>query len=435
MDISNADASQLQNLETELSSQYQALQKANLQLDLTRGKPCTEQLCLSNELDGILDGNYYDAHGIDVRNYGGLTGLREARELCAAMLGSEPENTVIGGNGSLSLMYQIVEFALNYGFKYGFKDNEPSGQPWKLRGEVNFLCPVPGYDRHFAICEHLGIGMIPVPMTASGPDMEIVEKLVQTDPSIVGMWCVPRFSNPCGTVYSAAVVERIAGLGQLAAPGFLVLWDNAYSVHTLYDNAPQLTDINGFLDQGHAGDHVVQFGSTSKITFAGAGMAFLATSPANVTALTNHLGFSTIGPDKVNQLRQVRFLSDMEGVHRHMRRQAEIIRPRFERVLALLDEGLGQSGMGSWSTPRGGYFVMFNSLPGLAKTIVDMAAAIGVKLTPAGATWPYGEDPNDSDVRLAPTFPSLDEVETATRAFILCVKLASVRQSLALGRS
>jgi aspartate/methionine/tyrosine aminotransferase len=419
--IDRADQSQLQALQAELEGQYRELQQADLQLDLTRGKPCAEQLSLSDALDGILAGDYFDADGVDVRNYGGSTGIREARELCSQVLGSAPENTVIGGNSSLTLMYQTVEFALNYGFR---------GEPWKNRGEISFLCPVPGYDRHFAVCEHLGIGMIPVPMTAAGPDMDAVEKLVQDDSSIVGMWCVPRFSNPGGTVYSAEVVERIARLGQKAAPDFLVMWDNAYAVHVLHEDAPELANINDFLQAYGTADNVVQFGSTSKVTFAGAGMAFLATGAANVKALCSHMGFSSIGPNKVNQLRHVRFLSDLDGLHRHMRKHAAIIRPRFERVLRLLEEGLAEAGMGSWTTPAGGYFVQFNSRPGLAKNIVEMAAAIGVKLTPAGATWPYGEDPQDSDIRLAPTFPAMEEVEAAMRAFIVCVKLASVRQKL-----
>ena len=264
MHIDSADQSQLQRWEAELSGQYQQLQQANLQLDLTRGKPCEQQLSLSDTLDGILGGDYHDADGVDVRNYGGLSGIREARELCAQVLGSTPENTVIGGNGSLTLMYQTIEFALNHGFR---------GQPWKSRGEVNFLCPVPGYDRHFAVCEHLGIGMITVPMSDSGPDMDAVEKLVRTDSSIAGIWCVPRFSNPTGAVYSAEVVERVARLGQTAAPGFLVMWDNAYAVHTLFEDASELTDINGFLQDYGTEDNLVQFGSTSKVTLPASTMA------------------------------------------------------------------------------------------------------------------------------------------------------------------
>jgi aspartate/methionine/tyrosine aminotransferase len=424
MHIDSADKTQLEHLETELGAQYQELQQATLKLDLTRGKPGAEQLALSNAIDGILEGNYTDADGVDVRNYGGLTGIREARELGASLLGCEAKNVLAGGNSSLTMMYQMVEFALNFGLR---------GQPWSSRGEVKFLCPVPGYDRHFTVCEHLGIKMISVPMTDAGPDMDQVEALVAADPNIVGMWCVPRFSNPCGRVYSPAVVERLARLSKIAGPDFLIMWDNAYSVHTLSEEAPELTDINPLLREHGTENNIVQFGSTSKITLAGAGMAFLGSGENNIRAFSNHLGFSSIGPDKVNQLRHVRFLRDLAGVKEHMRKHRDILEPRFNRVLQLLQEELSDSGMGTWTHPLGGYFVLFNSRPGLAGTIVEMAADIGVKLTPAGSTWPYGEDPNDSDIRLAPSFPTVDDVDAAMRAFITCVKLASVRQKLASG--
>ena len=421
MHIDSATRTELQDLEAGLESRYRQLQQAQLRLDLTRGKPCAEQLSLSDALDGILGGDYHDADGVDVRNYGGLTGIRPARKFCAQVLGSAPENTIIGGNSSLTLMYQTMEFALNYGF---------SGQAWKNRGEMNFICPVPGYDRHFSVCEHLGIGMLTVPMTNAGPDMDAVEEMLRTDSSIVGIWCVPRFSNPTGVVYSPDAVARVARLGQIASPDFLVMWDNAYAVHSHSEEAPKLTDINGLLREYGTEDSVLQFGSTSKVTFAGAGMAFMAASAANVKTLTSHLGFSSIGPDKVNQLRHVRFLADMEGLRQHMRKHAAITRPRFERVQGLLEKELAETGMGTWTQPQGGYFVLFNSRPGLAANIVGMAANIGVKLTPAGATWPYGEDPADSDIRLAPTCADLEEVVAAMQAFIVCVKLASVRQKL-----
>jgi DNA-binding transcriptional MocR family regulator len=422
MHIDSADKAQLQNLQTELNAEYQKLQQAKLKLDLTRGKPGEEQLSLSNALDGILEGDYTDADGVDVRNYGGLTGIREARELGASILGCEAGNVMAGGNSSLSLMYQVMEYALNFGLQ---------GQAWSSRAEVKFLCPVPGYDRHFTVCEHLGIHMISVPMTDAGPDMDQVEALVAADSNIVGMWCVPRFSNPCGRVYSPEVVERIARLGQIAGPGFLTMWDNAYAVHSLSDDARELTDINPLLREHGTENTVVQFGSTSKITFAGAGMAFLGSGEDNISAFSKHLGFSSIGPDKVNQLRHVRFLRNRAGVEEHMRKHRAILSPRFSRVLQLLEEELADSGMGTWTHPLGGYFVLFNSIPGLAGAIVEMASDIGVKLTPAGSTWPYGEDPHDSDIRLAPSFPTINDVDAAMRAFITCVKLASVRQKLA----
>lgn len=421
MHIDQASAAQLNELNEQSQLEYRRLGDLGLSLDLTRGKPGPQQVALADALDGILAGNFIDADGVDTRNYGGLKGLREARELFAQMLGADPDNTMIGGNSSLSLMYAVVECALNFGL---------SGAAWKDQESVNFLCPAPGYDRHFAICEHLGIGMIPVPMTAAGPDMEVVEELITRDRSIRGMWCVPRFSNPTGTVYSEDTVQRIARLGQLAEDNFLVLWDNAYSMHVLSESAPELANINAYCKALDTSDQVVQFGSTSKITFAGAGVAFLASGAGTIKALSSHLAYSSIGPDKVNQLRHVRLLKDMDGIRAHMRKHAAIIAPRFDCVQRVLESGLGGTGMGSWTQPAGGYFLSFDSRPGLAREIVRLAGDIGVKLTPAGATWPYGKDPQDCNIRLAPTFASLEDVEAAMTAFVCCVKLASVRQQL-----
>jgi DNA-binding transcriptional MocR family regulator len=408
-------------LKSELEAEYLQLQELGLQLDLTRGKPCTEQLALSDALDGILAGDFRDASGVDVRNYGGLAGLAEARELFGAILGSDAAQTVVGGSSSLTMMYQVMDFALNFGLR---------GTAWKDAGTVRFLCPVPGYDRHFTVCEHLGIEMIAVPMTDTGPDMDVVEAKLAADTNIRGMWCVPRFSNPTGTVYDAATVQRIARLASIAGPDFLVMWDNAYAVHTLSDTAPVLANINDYCRQYDSAESVFQFGSTSKITFAGAGVAFAASGPNNIKALQQHLANSSIGPDKVNQLRQLRFLRDAEGVDKHMAKHASILAPRFAVVQQHLQEGLTGLDMGQWTQPQGGYFVSFDSRPGLAREIVRLAADIGVKLTPAGATWPYGEDPTDSNIRLAPTYASLADVDTAMRAFVVCVKLASVRQQL-----
>ncbi len=406
-----------------LQRQYEALKGMNLKLDLTRGKPCNEQVALSDALDGILEGKYLAANGTDVRNYGGLEGLPEARALFAQMLDSPAEETLIGGNSSLTLMYSTIDFALTEGLA------GPSSA-WGNHDTVKFLCPAPGYDRHFAICEHLGIEMITVPMLDSGPDMDLVEALVQEDNTIKGLWCVPRFSNPTGCIYSDDTVERIARLGLIASDHFLVMWDNAYAVHTLYEEAPQLASIRSFCQQHGTMDSVFQFGSTSKITFAGAGVSFLASSEKNLAALTQHLGFQTIGPDKVNQLRHVRFLVDQNTLARHMSGHAALIRPRFECVLATLANELAGKGMGDWSNPLGGYFVSFNALPGLAQNIVELADAIGVKLTPAGATFPYGKDPQDSNIRLSPTYPSLEDVKAAVEAFVICVQLASLGSRL-----
>jgi aspartate/methionine/tyrosine aminotransferase len=401
-----------------LRAQYDALKALNLALDLTRGKPCTEQVALSDALDGILGGNYLAANGTDVRNYGGLEGLPEARTLFGAMLGTPPEETLIGGNSSLTLMYNTIDFALTEGLR-------GSDSAWGNSDTVKFLCPAPGYDRHFAICEHLGIEMITVPMRDSGPDMDLVERLVQEDATIKGLWCVPRFSNPTGCVYSDETVDRISRLGLIAADHFIVMWDNAYAIHTLYDDAPRLASIRDYCQQHGTMDSVFQFGSTSKITFAGAGVSFLASSDRNLTALKQHLAFQTIGPDKVNQLRHVRFLANPATLANHMAAHAAIIRPRFECVLGALAQELAGTGMGEWSAPRGGYFVSFNTLPGLARKVVQLAEAIGVKLTPAGATFPYGKDPRDSNIRLSPTFPALADVSAAMEAFVICVKVAS----------
>jgi DNA-binding transcriptional MocR family regulator len=342
------------------------------------------------------------------------------------MLDAPPSNTLVGGNSSLTLMYHTIEFALSEGLR-------GPQTAWGNSDAVKFLCPAPGYDRHFAICEHLGIEMITVPMLDSGPDMDAVEKLVSNDACIKGMWCVPRFSNPTGCVYSEETVERIARLGGIAGEHFLVMWDNAYAVHALYPDAPALAPISDYCRQHGTEDSVFQFGSTSKITFAGAGVAFLASSAANLAALKAHLAFQTIGPDKVNQLRHVRFLRDAATLTDHMEKHAELIRPRFESVLDTLEKELGGTGMGRWTVPQGGYFISFDTLPGLAEKVVQMAADIGVKLTPAGATFPYGRDPQDCNIRLAPTFPTQEEVRAAAAAFVTCVKLASVEQRLERG--
>ncbi len=405
-------------------SDYAALAASGLSLDLTRGKPGAQQVALSDALDGILQGDYRAADGTDVRNYGGLFGLPEARELFGAWLDAPAAETLVGGNASLSLMYTVIDCALNEGLR-------GPGSAWGQAERVRFLCPAPGYDRHFSICQYLGIEMLTVPMLAEGPDMDAVEALLRDDPSIRGIWCVPRFSNPTGCVYSDATVERIAGLANLADGDFVVMWDNAYAVHTLYPDAPRLASVRAACARAGTADSLFQFGSTSKVTFAGAGVAFMASTTGNLDTLSRHLSYQTIGPDKVNQLRHVRFLRDAENIAAHMEAHATLIRPRFEAVLRALEEGLGGTGMGRWETPRGGYFIAFDTLPGLAREVVRLAAEVGVSLTPAGATFPYGEDPRDSNIRLAPTFPSQQDVEAAARAFVTCVQLATLRQKAA----
>ena len=420
--IDQLSTAELEQQLAALEARYAELGQLELALDLTRGKPCSEQVALSDGLDGVLAGNYLSG-GVDTRNYGGLEGLAEARALFGSVLGLPPEETLVGGNSSLTMMYQVVDFALSEGLR-------GPQSAWGNSDTVKFLCPSPGYDRHFAICEHLGIDMIPVPMLDSGPDMDAVEALLREDPAIVGIWCVPRFSNPTGCTYSDATVERMAALPKLAGDNFLVMWDNAYAVHTLYDDAPELASIADYCRAQGTLDNVFQFGSTSKITHAGAGVAFMGSSGNNLAAFTKHLGFQSIGPDKINQLRHLRFLKNPEQLAAHMARHAAIIRPRFESVLQTLERELADTGMGSWTRPRGGYFISFDTLPGLAREVVRLADAIGVKLTPAGATFPYGEDPEDRNIRLSPTFPPTAAVQATVDAFAICVQLASVRQRL-----
>lgn len=421
--IDQLGKTELEQQRDTLDAAYQQLASAGLKLDLTRGKPGTEQVALSNALDGILDGDFNASDGSDVRNYGGLDGLPEAKALFGPLLDASPAETLIGGNSSLTLMYHVVDFALSEGLR-------GTASAWGNNDTIKFLCPVPGYDRHFSICEHLGITMLPVPMTDTGPDMDCIEKLVQEDRSIKGIWCVPRFSNPCGTTYSDDTVTRMAKLGTLASEHFLVMWDNAYRIHSLSDDAPEVASIADKAREFGTLDNIFQFGSTSKVTFAGAGVSYLASSEDNIKALKTHLAYQTIGPDKVNQLRHVRFLQNRDNLSAHMDKHATLIKPRFDAMLSILQRELADTGSADWTCPKGGYFISFNTLPGLAKKVVGMASDIGVKLTPAGATFPYGRDPGDANIRLAPTYPSLDDVEKATEAFALCVKLASVQQRL-----
>jgi aspartate/methionine/tyrosine aminotransferase len=410
--------------ERALSTEFETLKSAGLALDLTRGKPSPEQVALSDALDDALGNDYRLDDGTDVRNYGGLPGIPEARRLGAELLGVRPEEAIAGGNASLTFMHQYVLHAWL---------NGPLGPQtaWRREpGPLKFLCVVPGYDRHFMITESLGFELINVPIDGGGPDMERVEALVADDPGIKGIWCVPKYSNPTGHVYSDEVVERFAHLARRAGPNFRILWDNAYAVHDFDDDPPVLANLMERCRAAGTEDSVVLFGSTSKITRAGAGISFMAASPANLASFTKFLAVQTIGPDKVNQLRHVRFLRDGAGIRAHMRRQAAIVRPKFERVLHHLAHGLAADGLGSWSRPRGGYFLSFEAPDGLATGIVSLAGEAGVKLTPAGATFPYGRDRRDSNIRIAPTYPSLDEIDRAMPVFVTAVSLAAARQRL-----
>lgn len=424
MNLTDADSSQLHTWQTELTSRYEEIKAKGLNLDLTRGKPSSEQLTLSDTLDGILNTDYTSSSGVDVRNYGGLDGLPEARQLGVEFLNLPLENIMAGGNSSLTLMHQTMNIA----YQFGLKGAESA---WRNSNKVSVICPVPGYDRHYAVCEHLGINMITVPMDANGPDMDAVESLIAEDDSIRGMWCVPKYSNPTGVIYSDDVVKRIAQLGKSAHKDFRIFWDNAYAIHDLTVAPNQLANIYDACIAAGTEDSVIQFASTSKVTFAGAGVAFVGASKNNLKGIRQSLGFITIGPDKVNQLRHAKFFAEPGSLAAHMQKHAAVIKPRFECVLAHLEGAFSDNDLGAWETPEGGYFISFDTRPGLAKEVVKLAGEAGVKLTPAGATFPYGNDPQDSNIRIAPTVPSVDQVEQAMEVFVVCVQLASVNQQLA----
>ena len=413
--------------ERELTVRFDALCRTGLNLDLTRGKPGPDQVALSDQLDLTLGGDYRLEDGTDARNYGGLTGIPEARRLGAEMLGVDPELVIAGGNSSLQLMYQYVLHAWLHG-PLG------PGTAWRDEpGPLRFLCVVPGYDRHFTISQTLGFELVSVPIGEDGPDMNMVEALVADDPGIKGIWCVPKYSNPTGCVYSDAAVDRLAQLARTAGPNFRILWDNAYAVHDFDDDPPVLANLMERAQEAGTDDSVVLFTSTSKITRPGAGISFVAMSSSNLAPFTATLGAQTIGPDKVNQLRHVRYLQNLDGIRALMRRHAAIVRPKFDLVLKHLDEGLRADGIGTWSRPRGGYFLSYDGPPGTAATAVALARQAGVKLTPAGATFPYGRDPDDTNIRLAPTYPSLDALDRAMPVFVTAVALAAAREQLRAG--
>ncbi len=424
MQLDQATPEQLRQWESELATDYKAIVEQKLSLDLTRGKPSPEQLNLSDPLDGILKGNYKAEDGTDTRNYGGLDGLPEAKQLGANIMGVDTENVLVGGNSSLTLMFQMMLTANQFGLT-------GPDSAWSKEGPAKVLCPVPGYDRHYTVCEQLGLEMVTVAMTADGPDMDAAEEMIKNDPSIKAMWCVPKYSNPTGVVYSDDTVKRIASLGKIAGANFRVFWDNAYAVHDLVEDAPELRCIMSSCRELGTEDSVLQFASTSKITHAGSGVAFVNASAANLKGFKAFLSTCTIGPDKVNQIRHSRFLPDRKALMEHMKRHAELLKPRFEAVLNGLNEAFSGTDLGAWEAPQGGYFVSFDTRPNCACETVRLAAEAGVKLTPAGATYPYGKDPKDTNIRIAPSVPSVSEVKSAMQVFVTCVKLASVREKLA----
>ena len=415
-----------EELSTELSEiceklgEYGAL---GMSLDLTRGKPGNDQLDIS---EGMLDvvSSSEDCvceNGVDCRNYGILDGIPEAKRLFSELLGIPKRNLIVEGNSSLNIMFDTVARAMLFGV-YGGK------KPWGQQGEIKFLCPSPGYDRHFAICEAMGIKMIPVDMTPDGPDMDTVEKLVSTDSSIKGIWCVPKFSNPEGYTYSDETVERFARL-EPAADDFRIFWDNAYAVHEIYDEKVQLLDIFKTCKKYGTEDRVFYFASTSKISFPGSGVAIMAASENNIIQIKPILSAQTIGYDKINQMRHVKFFKDAEGVHAHMKRHADIIRPRFEAVISAFRREL--TGIAEWTEPKGGYFVNLTVPDGCAKRVFRLAADAGVTLTKAGASFPYGNDPRDRHLRIAPTYPSFEDLVQAVDILCLCVKAAALEKAIA----
>jgi len=405
-----------------LRDEYLALQKKCLKLDLTRGKPSPAQLDLSSELLSMPGTNdFISEGGVDTRNYGGLQGLAEARRLFSGMLGAPAEQVMVANNSSLALMHDLVAFAL-------LKGTCDSVNPWSKEGEIAFLCPIPGYDRHFKICEDYGIRMISVPLRTDGPDMEKVEELVARDASIKAMWCVPKYSNPTGTVYSDAVIERLAAM-KTAAPDFRLFWDNAYCVHHLTDESVEIANILDLCARhGHANRALV-LASTSKITLAGSGLAMFASSQKNLHWLTERLTPRTIGPDKINQLRHVLFLKNEAGIRQLMEKHKELIAPKFLTVLEVFAKQLGHLSEVTWSKPKGGYFINLQVPTGCAKRVISLAKEAGIVLTPAGATHPYGKDTEDRTIRIAPTFPDLADVKRAAQGVALCVQLATAEKT------
>ena len=419
-------AEELKTLKSELEKQYEDAKGKGLKLDMSRGKPSPAQLDLSaGFLDALSSSDCLKSeNGTDTRNYGVMDGISEAKKLMADIMGVKPESVIVCGNASLNIMFDTVARSFTHGVN--------GGTPWCKLDKVKFLCPVPGYDRHFRVTEYFGIEMITIPMTPQGPDMDMVESFVNQDPAVKGIWCVPKYSNPQGYSYSDETVKRFANL-RPAAEDFRIYWDNAYAIHHLYEEKErqdELLDILSECEKAGNPDMVYEFASTSKVTYAGGGISAVATSPANLDWIKKSMTVQTIGFDKVNQLRHVRFFKDFEGVKKHMMKHAASMRPKFRAVIEVLEKELGGLGIGSWTDPNGGYFISFDAMPGCAKAIVAKCKEAGVVLTGAGATFPYGKDPEDKNIRIAPSFPSPEEMAQATDLFVLCVKLVSVEKLL-----
>jgi aspartate/methionine/tyrosine aminotransferase len=418
-DFTSLSNPELKQLREELLTQYLEFKSRGLNLDITRGKPCAEQLDLALDmLDCVNSKNFLTAGGTDSRNYGGLDGIPEAKKLFAEYLEVQPEELIIGGNSSLNLMHDTFMRAI-------VKGVDEDDRPWGKLPQIKFLCPSPGYDRHFFICDYLGIEMITVAMDDNGPDMTVVEKLVADDDSIKGIWCVPKFSNPTGAVYSDEVVERLASMNT-KANDFRIFWDNAYTVHHLDDQPARLKNLLDACKKAGNPERALIFGSTSKVAFAGSGLAMMAGSAKNMALAKKQITFQTIGPDKLNQLRHVAFFKNMAGIADHMKKHATILKPKFDAVQSELDTVLGSKKIADWSQPKGGYFVSIDTMEGCAAEVIRMAAEAGVKLTPAGSTYPYMQDPLDRNIRIAPSFPPLADIRSAMQLVGICIQLASI---------
>jgi DNA-binding transcriptional MocR family regulator len=420
--FSTLSRDQIQELLVEQSAKYVELQEAQLKLDLTRGKPSPEQLDLSNELLSLPGGDFKDSAGTDTRNYGGLTGLTGLREIFAEIMQVPVDQVICGDNASLALMHDTLVFSLMQG-------TVDSPKPWAKEEAIKFICPVPGYDRHFALCEEYGIEMLPVALNDDGPDMEAVRALV-ADPAVKGMWLVPTYGNPSGSVVSEAIAAELAAM-ETAAPDFRIMWDNAYAVHHLTEQQTKTADILGLCAASGHPNRPMIYASTSKITFAGAGIPFMGGSADNIAWFLKHLAKRTIGPDKVNQLRHLRYLKDVDGVHALMDKHRAILAPKFSKVVEILEARLGGHDVATWTDPKGGYFVSLDTADGLASRVVKLAKDAGIAMTPAGAAFPYGDDPRDRNIRIAPSFPGMAELEQAIDGLATCLLVAAAEQALA----
>lgn len=420
MKLDAYDSHELSQLKDDFAKEYADLKAKGLKLDLTRGKPSAEQLDFANPLLGLPAPDYKTESGEDTRNYGNLKGITGIRELWAGLLGLPVDNVIAGDASSLNLQFDLISWAM----QFGTVDSE---RPWNEEPVLKWLCPVPGYDRHFSISEHFGFEMIPVPLNEDGPDMDMVERLVAADPQIKGMWNVPVFSNPTGVTYSEEVCRRLVEM-PTAAPDFRIIWDNAYMVHTLTDEFPVNHPVVAWAEEAGHGNRVWEFASTSKITFAGAGVAFFASSEANIADYVRHASIRGIGPNKVNQLAHLKFFGDADGVRAQMLRHKESLAPKFDRVLELLEKRLGEYGVAEWTTPKGGYFISLDVVDGTARRVIELAKEAGIALTGSGSSFPLKDDPNDRNIRLAPSLPPIEELEAAMDGVATCVLLAAAEQ-------